>query len=119
MTLSLADPIGSSPIADAAAWLQGTLLGTIATTVAVVAIASVGLMMLTGRVNLRRGATVVSGCFILFGATSIAAGIRSAVSGLGGSETDAVQKVAESPPIAIPKRSPNYDPYAGASVPPR
>lgn len=118
MSLSLADPIGSSPIADAALWLQGTLLGTIATSVAVVAIASVGMMMLTGRVNLRRGVTVVLGCFILFGATSIAAGIRSAAFGLGGSD-GGVQQADESPAIVIPKRAPNYDPYAGASVPQR
>jgi len=118
MTLSLADPIGSSPIAAAALWLQGTLLGTIATTVAVVAIASVGLMMLTGRVNVRRGVTVAMGCFVLFGASSIAAGIRMATSDLGGGA--AAQAAIDPPPaVVIPKRPPNYDPYAGASVPRR
>lgn len=59
-------------------WLQGTLLGTVATIVAVIAIASVGFMMLTGRVNWRHGAVVIFGCFILFGAASIVSGIRSA-----------------------------------------
>jgi len=34
-------------------------------------------MMLTGRINWRYGITVVLGCFILFGATSIVAGIHS------------------------------------------
>lgn len=75
---SYSDPQGSGAIVAAIAWLQGTLLGTIATTVAVVAVATVGFMMLTGRINWRYGATVVLGCFILFGAASIVAGIHSA-----------------------------------------
>jgi type IV secretion system protein VirB2 len=63
-------------------WLQGTLLGTVATTVAVIAIAAVGFLMLTGRINWRHGAIVIVGCFILFGAASIVAGIRSAATGM-------------------------------------
>lgn len=78
----LADPAGSGVIVGALAWLQGTLLGTIATTVAVIAIAAVGFMMLTGRINWRHGAVVVIGCFILFGAASIVAGIRAAATGM-------------------------------------
>lgn len=71
------DPQGSGPILAALTWLQGTLLGNVATTAAVIAVAVVGLMMLTGRINWRFGATVVLGTFILFGAASIVAGIRS------------------------------------------
>lgn len=77
------DPQGSGVIISAVNWLQGTLLGTVATVVAVIAIASVGFMMLTGRINWRYGAVVILGCFILFGAGSIVAGIRSAAS-MGG-----------------------------------
>lgn len=76
---SLADPAGSGVLVSAVRWLQGTLLGTVATVVAVIAVASVGLMMLTGRINWRYGLTVIIGCFILFGAASIVAGIRSSV----------------------------------------
>lgn len=72
------DPQGSGVIVNAVRWLQGTLLGTVATVVAVIAIASVGFLMLTGRINWRHGAVVVLGCFILFGAASIVAGIQSA-----------------------------------------
>ena len=71
------DPSGSGPIVAAVHWLQGTLLGTVATVVAAMAVASVGFMMLTGRMNWRYGATVILGCFILFGAASIVAGIQS------------------------------------------
>ena len=73
-----ANPQGSGPIVAALAWLQGTLLGNVATAVAVIAVAMVGFMMLTGRMNWRFGATVIIGCFILFGAASIVAGIQSA-----------------------------------------
>ena len=74
---SLSDPAGSGVIVAAVRWLEGTLLGTIATVVAVIAVATVGLMMLTGRINWRFGVTVILGCFILFGAASIVAGIQS------------------------------------------
>ena len=70
------DPQGSGPIVAALGWLQGTLLGNVATAVAVMAVAAVGFMMLTGRLNWRFGATVIIGCFILFGAASIVAGIQ-------------------------------------------
>lgn len=75
---SYSDPAGSGPIVGAVQWLQGTLLGTVATVVAVIAVAFVGFMMLTGRMNWRYGATVILGCFILFGAASIVGGIQSA-----------------------------------------
>lgn len=76
--IALADPQGSGPIVSAVQWLQGTLLGTVATVIAVIAIACVGFGMLTGRINWRHGAVVILGCFILFGSVSIVAGIRSA-----------------------------------------
>lgn len=79
------DPQGSGVITNAMRWMQGTLLGTVATVAAVIAIASVGFLMLTGRINWRHGAVVILGCFILFGAASIVAGIQSAatMSGAG------------------------------------
>ena len=73
-----ADPAGAGPIEGAVMWLQGTLLGNVATAIAVMAVAAVGFGMLTGRINWRYGATVVLGLFIVFGAASIVAGIRSA-----------------------------------------
>lgn len=75
------DPAGSGPIVNAVRWIEGTLLGTVATVVAVIAVASIGFLMLTGRMNWRYGATVILGCFILFGAASIVGGIQSAASG--------------------------------------
>jgi type IV secretion system protein VirB2 len=72
-----ANPQGSGPIVAALSWLQGTLMGNVATAVAVMAVAAVGFMMLTGRLNWRFGATVIIGCFVLFGAGAIVSGIQS------------------------------------------
>ena len=74
---SYSDPSGSGVLVSAVGWLQHTLLGTVATAAAVIAVATVGFMMLTGRINWRYGVTVILGCFILFGASSIVAGIHS------------------------------------------
>jgi type IV secretion system protein VirB2 len=78
MAQSAGGPAGSGPIVQAMGWLRDTLLGQVATTVAVIAVAMVGFMMLTGRMNWRFGATVILGCFILFGSAAIVAGIQSA-----------------------------------------
>jgi type IV secretion system protein VirB2 len=75
------DPAGSSPLIAALDWVQGTLLGNLATSAAVIAVAVVGFLMLTGRIDWRRGLTVVVGCFVVFGAVSIVAGIRSLAGG--------------------------------------
>ena len=77
------DPAGSGVLLAGVNWLQGTLLGNVATAVAVIAVAAVGFMMLTGRMNWRYGATVILGCFILFGAAAIVGGIRSVATGVG------------------------------------
>lgn len=77
-----ADPAGSSPLLAALNWVQGTLLGNVATSAAVIAIAVVGFLMLTGRIEWKRGLVVVVGAFIIFGAVSIVAGIRSLAQGL-------------------------------------
>lgn len=75
------DPAGSNVILNAATWIQGTLLGNVATALAVIAVGATGLMMLTGRIDWRRGATVILGCFIVFGAAAIVAGIKSVAGG--------------------------------------
>jgi type IV secretory pathway VirB2 component (pilin) len=120
MSGSLADPQGSSAIGAAVLWLQGTLLGSIAVAVAVVAVASVGLMMLGGRIDLRRGMIVIAGCFVLFGAPTIAGGIQSILNGVDESiETAAEASPPVPPPPALPPTPTSTDPYAGASVPVR
>jgi type IV secretion system protein VirB2 len=75
------DPAGSGPIIAAMQWIEHTLTGQVATTAAVIAVAVVGLMMLTGRIDWRRGIAVVLGAFIIFGAAAIVEGMRSIVAG--------------------------------------
>ena len=118
---SLADPPGSSVIVAAVSWLEGTLLGTVATTLAVIAIATVGFMMLAGRVNVRYGATVIVGSFILFGASTIVAGIQSSVSGAEVAAAPYAPPAAPPPPVLPPQPAAPaaIDPYSGASVPTR
>jgi type IV secretion system protein VirB2 len=116
--ISLADPVGSSSIAAAVQWIEATLLGTLANTVAVIAVAGIGFMALSGRVSLRRALTVVSGCFILFGASTIAAGIEKVARDEGTIEAPMRSAASQaSSPLAEPRRPPDYDPYAGAAVP--
>jgi type IV secretion system protein VirB2 len=74
---AFAQPQGAGPITNALLWMQSILLGPVATSIAVMAIAAVGFMMLTGRLNWRFGATVIIGVFIIFGAPVIVAGIAS------------------------------------------
>lgn len=118
---SLANPPGSSVLLAATDWAQGTLLGTLATIIAVIAVASIGWLMLSGRFELRRGVTVLVGCFVLFGAPVIARGLRG-MAGEGGVEYAGDDGRMSRPPVfpapvAPPKQNPNtFDPYAGAAV---
>ena len=76
------DPAGSSPLLAALNWVQGTLLGNLATTAAVIAVAIIGYLMLVGRFDWRRGIVTLVGIFVIFGAVTIVAGIRSLAGGL-------------------------------------
>ena len=77
-----ADPAGSSPLLAALSWVQGTLLGNLATTAAVIAVAIIGYLMLTGRFDWRRGIVTLVGIFVIFGAVTIVGGIRAMAGGL-------------------------------------
>jgi type IV secretory pathway VirB2 component (pilin) len=68
----------ASPIAAALAWIQDVLLGSLANTLAVMAVAICGLGMLLGQVNWRSGLRVVMGCSLVFGAARIASGLLAA-----------------------------------------
>ncbi|MFN4095234.1 MAG: TrbC/VirB2 family protein [Sphingomonas sp.] len=118
MADALSTPLGASALVDAAHWVQGTLLGTLATAVAVVAVAFIGFGMLSGRIDVRRALVVILGCFVVFGAPLIAAGLLR----MGGSDPALIAAAPPpaAPPLPPPAPSPQpYDPYAGASVPVR
>ena len=77
MADSLFDAQGTTVLAAAAEWITGSLLGTAATILCVLAVAFVGLMLMSGRLAVRDRLRVVIGCFVLLGAASNAAGLRS------------------------------------------
>ncbi len=106
----LSDPSGSSALVDAARWINDALLGTIATSIAVVAVALVGFAMLSGRVHWRRGLMVIFGCFLLFGARSIVGGLVPQ-----GEVFVPMVSAPSPPPVGPPPENQGYDPYAGAA----
>ena len=71
------NPSGSGVLADAVNWLTGTLLGNVATGIAILAVAIIAILLMTGRIEWGRAALVVIGIFVLFGAVSIVSGIRT------------------------------------------
>jgi type IV secretory pathway VirB2 component (pilin) len=112
----------TNALAAAVNWIELTLVGNLATAVAIIAIAWFGLMMLSGRFSSRRGIQLIVGCFIIFGASALASGIMST---LKAGTADAQTAPPESPVIAagpaVPPPTPAvpYDPYAGAALPPK
>ena len=83
----------------------------------VIAVALLGFMMLSGRMPLRRGLQVVLGCFMLLGASTIAAGLQQLGEDV---RTDRAGAQIIVPNEGLANRRPlpptNYDPYAGASL---
>ena len=117
---SLADAPAASVLAADAQWIEHLITGSLTATLAIIAVALVGFAMFGGRLPVRRGATVLIGCFVLFGAPAIAHGLLSFVL------SDAGLPIAANtaPGVQIPPNLPQqpqsanpFDPYAGAAVP--
>lgn len=103
-------------MAEAIEWIVALLTGTMATIVAILAVAIVGISFLWGRVHLSQAFRVVIGCFIIFGAGLLASGLGS----LGAGSGDTAEPLAASQPPVF--RAPEviegaYQPYPGAAVP--
>ena len=102
-------------LTQAAQWIAATATGSIATGVATIAVAAVGFALLAGRIDIRRGATVILGCFILFAAPALASAFVQWANG----DDAAVRQAALAPPLPPASEPPPYqpkDPYAGASL---
>lgn len=119
-SVSLAEPPSPGVLRPAALWVEGILTGTLASVLAVIAVATLGFALLSGRIDIRRGLTVLVGCFILFGAPAIAVGLRSLADATSSDDDATGAQPSDQTPIATMPANPNYfDPYAGASVPSR
>lgn len=115
---SLFDPPPRSVIEPGGSWLVELLTGSLVTALCIVAVAVLGLLMMTGRMQLRAGFQVVIGCFLLLGAASIASDLEALARGGEAAEPPVVTITPEldtKPEQPLPPA--NYDPYAGASVP--
>jgi type IV secretion system protein VirB2 len=119
--VSLIDAPSRGVVTSALTWIEGALFGGVATGIAVIAVASIGFGMLSGRISVKRGITILLGCFILFGASSLARGLR-AFSEEDAQSYDGPRQIS-APVFVKPDVSPqkpgenSYDPYAGAAVP--
>ncbi|GLK45535.1 MULTISPECIES: TrbC/VirB2 family protein [Novosphingobium] len=108
--------IAGGALVGAIGWIAEIMTGPLATIVATLAVATLGLALLQGRLSMRHGAQVILGCFILFGAPFIAMElVRVAPHGIRAQAVFSAsnQQMPDIP--AVPQ--PNPDPYAGASVP--
>ncbi len=68
---------GDDPFLQAVQWMEDSLLGTVATTLAVMAVGLAFLLILSGHLNWRRGVALIIGSCLLFTATTLVAGISS------------------------------------------
>ena len=120
MTGASASQESGNTLLEAAQWIEGLVQGPLAVTLAILAVAGTGLMMLNGRLPARRGAIVIVGCFLLFGAPAIARGLYASASSVAGSDrspSSSAQVLPEPPVPEPPPTAPSEaDPYAGASV---
>lgn len=108
-------PQDSEPLSHAAGWLVTLITGELSLPLCTLAVAFIGFMILRGRLELRRSAAVVLGCFVLLGAPTIAGaflrfGEAAARSAGSGSNADA--NLGDRSPVPPA----DYDPYAGASM---
>ena len=108
-------PAEDAALTLASQWLADVAAGSIATGAATIAVAAIGFAMLAGRVDLRRGATVILGCFTLFAAPSIANGFVQWANG-GDTTPPQTALAAPLPPTPAPPPQQPNDPYAGASL---
>jgi type IV secretion system protein VirB2 len=112
---SLFDQPAAPALGTASEWVTGVMLGSLAIALCVIAVAIVGLLLMTGRVAVRESAKVVVGCFVLLGAPVIAAGLRGVADGT--SSADPIAEPVIVAPMEVPELQPaDYDPYAGASL---
>jgi type IV secretory pathway VirB2 component (pilin) len=109
---------GTSSLLAAARWLESLLLGSVAVAIATIAVGGFGFLVMSGRVNVRTGGQIILGCFVLFGARTIAAGLQS-VAGDGSAPAYAytLPKATPVQTAGRPGAPVNNDPFAGASVP--
>lgn len=115
MTYSLATGSHSDSLASAVLWVQSLLLGKFGTILAILAVAIAGLNMLWGRSSPRDGLRIIIGCFILFGASTIAQGLVRSVEGHSRMNVlPPPEPVSFATQLPMAPHTNPFDPYTGA-----
>lgn len=104
----------NSALDQAVGWALSALFGSVAATIAMIAVAALGLAMLNGRIDTGRAGRLLLGCALVFGAPVIG----GALVRISSVQPSLVPEAMAATPIKLPDGgSAGYDPYAGASVP--
>lgn len=111
---SLLDAPPEPVLAAGSNWIMGLIGGSLAVSLCVIAMATLGMLMLTGRLTLRRGLQTILGCFVLLGS----AGFAGELAGLTQDREASAQASLAVPPQSadIPLPPVTQDPYSGASL---
>lgn len=114
MQTNLFEPDSDAAVTSSINWINSVLFNEIAVVLCVLAVAFLGGLMLLGRLPVRSGLRIIIGCFVLFGAPIIAAGLV----GLSQEGQNAGPQVAQLPESSPRDQLPpsDYNPYAQASV---
>lgn len=111
---------GSIALLELVQWIEGLLHSELVTSIAVLAVAGVGFNLLSGRMAIRRAATVALGCFLVFGASAIARGLFGVAEHAAPQAPHDIEQQPFEPPM--PDEDPLSgqtivaDPYAGATI---
>lgn len=110
-----------SAISSASEWIVSLTSGSLAVSLAVLAIAGIGFGMLAGYIDFRRAGRAALGCFLVFGASAIATHLLDIGKNRAGRANVGADIFRPSiPPLTKTGNSDpstNYDPYAGAALP--
>lgn len=107
----------SNMLGESLLWIASSLTGSLAACVGVLAIAGIGIGMLFGHFSVRASARTVLGCFIIFGAGSIASTMTQWVT--AATPSMALVTPQASAPLdmaGIPQAEPIQDPNPTASL---
>lgn len=118
--MTFASPATDSAIGNASSWAMSLTTGSFAVSLAVLAVSGVGFAMLTGRLRIRSGGSVLIGCFVLFGSATIARSLLEIAEGSRSNQVPQAQAdlfMPSPPALEPPKRQISADPYAGAALP--
>ena len=99
---SLFAPPAAPVLPAAAQWLSSALLGSVAVSLCVLAVAFVGFALMSGRLAVREGVRVALGCFVVLGAPAIALGLESVTDGTVAPAPAQVEQPAPAPTFAPP-----------------